>query len=82
MRTEATMVTTQPAQKRANRRPLNPRRPSHSPTPAIAPTVAGVDDMGRPRRDARMTTAATQSSTAKPRELVRRAVLTPMALIM
>lgn len=38
-------------------------------------------DMGMPKRDATMMTAATQISTQKPRELVRRVTLTPMERI-
>ena len=41
--TAAMMVTIQPATNFANRRPLNPARPSQRPTPAMAPTVAGVE---------------------------------------
>lgn len=127
MDTAATMVTTHPDTILSSRRPLNPLRPSHRPTPVMAPTVAGVDlqqktaqekgthqlpyphiqqyrigktgcdvckrgvyetrliagwsidlvsngrqcavgtyDMGIPKREARMMTAATHSSTQKP----------------
>lgn len=41
--TAAMTVTTQPDAIFSSRRPLTPAHPSHAPTPAIAPTVAGVE---------------------------------------
>lgn len=64
--TAAMMVTTHPATILTSSIPFRPRRPSHRPTPAMAPTVAGVEDMGMLKRDAMMTTAATHTSTQKP----------------
>lgn len=46
MATTMTIVTTQPATHSRKRRPLTPVSPSHRPTPAIAPTVAGVELRG------------------------------------
>lgn len=41
--TAAMTVTTQPDAILSSRRPFTPAQPSHAPTPAMAPTVAGVE---------------------------------------
>ena len=61
---------------RSARRQLTPCAPSISPIVRMAPQAIIVVETGRPKREARMTVIAAESSTQKPRELVSLADLT------
>ena len=61
---------------RSARRQLMPCAPSISPMTRMAPHAIIVVETGRPKRDARTTVIAADSSTQKPRELVSLADLT------
>jgi len=61
---------------RTARRQLTPCLPSISPTVRMAPQATIVVETGSPKRDARTTVIAAESSTQKPRELVSLAALT------
>lgn len=62
----AMMVMIQPAMNLSSRRKLKPRRPSHRPTPAMAPTVAGVELQGRRRMGGEKGVAAQRLKLAVP----------------
>ena len=67
---------THPTKMRRNSLQLTPCVPSMSPIVRIAPHATIVVETGRPKREARTTVIAAESSMQKPRELVSLADLT------